>query len=43
MDLVTDLPVTERGFDAIVTFVDRFSKMVHFRPCRKQCSAADVA
>ena len=29
MDLITDLPPTERGYDTIVVFVDRLSKMVH--------------
>jgi hypothetical protein len=32
MDLVTDLPVTTDGYDAIVVFVDRLSKMVHLCP-----------
>jgi hypothetical protein len=29
MDLITDLPVTKRGHDAVVVFVDRLSKMKH--------------
>jgi hypothetical protein len=32
MDLITQLPKTARGFDAIITFTDRLSKMVHFAP-----------
>lgn len=43
MDLITSLPPTDSGFDAIVTFVDRFSKMVHFRPCKTSVSAVDLA
>ena len=43
MDLITDLPVTTRGYNAIVTFVDRFSKMVHFRPCTTSVSAVELA
>lgn len=30
MDLITNLPRTESGKDAIIVFVDRFSKMAHF-------------
>src|SRR5260370_20108261 len=30
MDLITSLPSTRRGNDAIIVFVDKFSKMVHF-------------
>jgi hypothetical protein len=33
MDFVTCLPITLEGWDTIVTFVDRFTKMVHFVPC----------
>ena len=43
MDLIVELPETARGHTAVVTFVDRFSKMVHFCPCSTTCSAADVA
>jgi hypothetical protein len=32
MDFVTGLPKTARGWDAILTFTDRFSKMVHLVP-----------
>ena len=32
MDLITDLPRTKAGHTAIVVFVDRLSKMVHFAP-----------
>ena len=43
MDFVMPLPVSERGFDAIFTVVDRFSRYVHFIPCKSTCTAADVA
>ena len=42
MDLITDLPPTERGFDTIVVFVDRLSKMVHLAPCTKSVTATDL-
>jgi hypothetical protein len=29
LDFPTDLPTTSRGFDTMVGFVDRLSKMVH--------------
>jgi len=35
MDPVTDLPVTTDGFDSIVVFIDRLSKMVRLAPCHK--------
>ena len=41
-DLVTDLPESN-GFTAIVVFVDRITKMVHFAPCTKEIAAADYA
>lgn len=43
MDLVTDLPTTATGHDAIVVFVDRLSKMVRLAPCRKDTSAEQFA
>ena len=43
MDLITDLPETSRGHNAVVTFVDRFSKMVHFCPFKTTVSAAELA
>ena len=39
MDLITHLPVTERGNDAIATFVDRLSKYVYFVPCTGSITA----
>ena len=32
MDLITGLPKTKMGYDAIVMFVDRLTKMVHAIP-----------
>ena len=49
MDFITDLPETQavdtlgRPFDRIVTFVDRFSKMVLLRPCSKHLTAEQMA
>ena len=39
MDIITHLPVTEWGCDAIVTFVDCMSKYVYFVPCKSTISA----
>ena len=32
MDLITSLPKTKDGYDAIIVFVDRLSKMIHAIP-----------
>ena len=42
LDLVTGLPVSN-GYDAILTVVDRFSKLAHFLPTTKTVSAQGVA
>ncbi|QRV99064.1 Retrotransposable element Tf2 protein [Ceratobasidium sp. AG-Ba] len=41
-DLITGLPESE-GFDAILTIVDRMSRMVHFIPTTSKATAVDVA
>ena len=43
MDFVVQLPQSSRGFDAIFTIVDRFSRVVRFIPCHTSCTALDVA
>jgi transposase InsO family protein len=43
MDLITDLPRTKNGYDAVVTFVDRLSKQVHFAPTTKTVDAPGLA
>ena len=43
LDLITGLPRTKRGNDAILVFVDRLSKMVHLGPCKKSVTALGCA
>ena len=43
LDLVTDLPETPDGHNAILVFVDRLTKMVHLVPTVKQLSAEATA
>ena len=44
MDFVTGLPRTARGVDAIVTFTDKMTKMVHFVPLSfKNSSSMTIA
>ena len=43
MDIITHLPVAERGCDTIATFVDHMSKYVYFVPCKFMISAEELA
>lgn len=43
MDLITDLPETEKGHDSVVVFVDKLTKMTHIAPCNKTISATQFA
>jgi hypothetical protein len=42
LDFITDLPFS-KGFDAILTVVDRYTKMAHFLPCTKSISGQETA
>lgn len=42
-DFITNFPVTNTGYDAITTYVDRLSRRVHFLPSRTSDSATDIA
>ena len=43
LDLISGLPLTPQGFDAIITVVDRFTKMVTLIPCKMAISGVEVA
>ena len=42
MDFIIQLPKTRGGNDAIVVFIDMFSKMVHFTPTKTTATAPDT-
>ncbi|PHJ15677.1 transposon tf2-1, partial [Cystoisospora suis] len=43
INLIVGLPVTEDGWDAILTIVCRLTKMAHFIPTTQTASAEDIA
>ena len=43
MDLITSLSKTKDGYDAIVVFVDRLSKMTHVIPTTTSVDAPTLA
>jgi hypothetical protein len=43
LDLITQLPPTTSGYDAILVFVDRLSKMTHFAATHSSIDAEGVA
>ena len=43
IDLITQLPRSTRGNDAIVVMVDKLSKLVHYAPCKTAISAPQLA
>jgi len=43
MDFITELPKTKAGHTAILVFVDRLSKMVHFAPCWNDIGSQEFA
>jgi len=43
MDLIVALPTSKSGHDAIVVFVDKLTKMVHYAPCKTNITAPQLA
>jgi hypothetical protein len=43
MDLITQLPKSSRGYDAIVVFVDKLTKMVHLAATRTEVTTPQLA
>jgi hypothetical protein len=43
MDLITQLPMTRQKYDAIVVWVDKLSKMVHYAPTTTTVTAPELA
>ena len=42
-DVITNLPMTERGYDVILTFVCRLSKYAYYIPCNSTMTAEEFA
>jgi predicted DNA-binding protein len=42
LDFIIDLPPS-KGFDTILTMVDRFTEMAHFLPCKKTINSQETA
>ncbi len=43
MDLITQLPRCKSGNDAIIVFVDKLTKMVHYVACKTKITAPQIA
>ena len=43
VDFMTDLPMTQRGCDALMVVVDRLTKRAHFIPTKMSATAQDTA
>ncbi len=43
MDQIVELPKTEYGFDSIVVYVDRLTKMMHCQPTHTNVTAPELA
>ena len=43
MDFIVALPQTKHGYNAILTFVDKLTKMAHFVPTTNECDAPETA
>ncbi len=43
MDFIMELPLTEAGYDAVVVFVDKLTKMCHIAPCKTTTTAEQFA
>ena len=43
MDFIVALPQTKHGYNATLTFVDKFTKMAHFVPTTNECDAPETA
>jgi hypothetical protein len=43
VDMITGLPKTARGYNAIIVFVDRLTKMVHICPTTENLTSKEFA